>query len=229
VSGQEYYYWVRACNSKGCSEYSAYNSGYRRVLPPSIPTNVSASDGTYTDKIVVSWSSVSGATSYETFRATSVGGAKENVALTSATSYNDTSPQPDVTYYYWIIACNTGGCSEFSNYDPGYKRALPPSSPTNVLASNGTFSDKVVVSWNSVSGATSYEIYRDTTTSGTKVKIGVSTATSYEDRSAQPGTNYYYWIVACNSGGCSGFSDYAMGYVFVESTEHKIFIPVIYQ
>ena len=32
--------------------------------PPSVPTDVNASDGTYTNKVVVAWSAVSGATSY---------------------------------------------------------------------------------------------------------------------------------------------------------------------
>jgi len=41
---------------------------------PSSPNSVSASDGTYSDKIAVSWSSSSGATSYKVYRATSAYG-----------------------------------------------------------------------------------------------------------------------------------------------------------
>ena len=34
VVGTTYYYWVKACNTWGCSDYSAYDTGYRAGTPP---------------------------------------------------------------------------------------------------------------------------------------------------------------------------------------------------
>jgi hypothetical protein len=62
TGGTTYYYWVKACNNWLCSGYSAYDTGYRSVPPPPAPTNVEASDGAYTDRVRVTWSSSSGAT-----------------------------------------------------------------------------------------------------------------------------------------------------------------------
>jgi len=144
------------------SRFVSFSAMRFTLLTPYVPTNVSASDGTYTDKVQVSWSSASGATNYEVFRATSPSGSKTKIGSPSSTSFADTSAVSGQEYYYWVRACNTGGCSDFSTSDSGYSRVLPPSIPTNVSASDGTYTDMVVVSWNSVSGATSYEIYRDT-------------------------------------------------------------------
>lgn len=90
---------------------------------PSPPDNVAASDGTYPDKVRVTWDAVSGATDYEIYRAISLGGAKTSLDddLTG-TSYDDTSVAGGVTYYYWVKACNTSGCSDYSDHDTGYRK-----------------------------------------------------------------------------------------------------------
>ncbi len=42
---------------------------------------------------------------------------------------------------------------------------FPPQPPTNVTASNGTFCDRVQVTWNASAGATSYQVFRSTVNS----------------------------------------------------------------
>ena len=88
--------------------------------PPPVPTNVQASDGTYTDKVEVTWDSSSGANDYEVYRATSATGTKSMLGNPSSTSFDDTSAAVGTTYYYWLKACNEWGCSDFSTYDTGY-------------------------------------------------------------------------------------------------------------
>ncbi len=188
-----------ACNIINCSPLSA-------------PTGVSASNGTYTDKVYITWNSVSGATSYNVYRATSSSGTKSKIGSSTTTSYNDTIAVAGTTYYYWVTAVNSAGESGYSGYGRGYRKASPPSSPTGVSASDGTYTDKVYITWSSVSGATSYNVYRATSSSGTKSKIGSSTTTSYSDTTATVGTTYYYWVAAVNSAGESGYSGYNSGY-----------------
>jgi len=96
---------------------------------------------------------------------------------------------------------------------------LPPS-PTNVQASDGTYTDKVRVTWNSVSSATSYKVYRATSSGGTKTYLGSTSSTTYDDYSASVGTTYYYWVKAKNAYGESGYSSYDTGYRKGTST-HK--------
>ncbi len=84
-----------------------------------------------------------------------------------------------------------------------------PGTPT---ASDGTFSDRVRVTWSAVTGATHYQVYRATSATDTPSLLASPTATSYDDLGAVTGTTYYYWLKACNSAGCSGFSGYDTGY-----------------
>ena len=85
------------------------------------PTGVSASDGTYTDKVLVTWDAVYGATSYTVYRrATSPGGTKTTLGSTPSTEYNDYSASVGTIYYYWVKASNTYGTSDFSAYDTGF-------------------------------------------------------------------------------------------------------------
>ena len=95
------------------------------VTSPSAPTGVSASDGTYSDRICVSWDSVSGATSYTVYRSESTTGTKTNVGDTSSTSFDDTSSDlvAGTTYHYWVKASNSAGTSGFSSSDTGWKKS----------------------------------------------------------------------------------------------------------
>ena len=103
-----------------------------------------------------------------------------------------------------------------NKYDQNITLSAPvvaPSAPTGVSATDGGSTANVTVKWNSVSGATSYLVYRGTSSSsGSASQIGTSTSTSYTDTSATPGTLYYYWVKAKNSGGTSGFSSSDTGY-----------------
>ncbi len=86
---------------------------------------------------------------------------------------------------------------------------LPPSAPTSVSACDGAYTDKVRVTWNVSSGATSYEVWRNTSdNSGTASKISGPDpiGTSYEDTSVAAHTTYYYWVKAVNGAGASAFS-----------------------
>ena len=182
----------------------------------SAPTSVSASDGTYTDRVSVTWSSSSGAEEYEVWRNTTDSSASasriaENVPGTVFSDYSASSGQ---AYFYWVKAKNDAGTTGFSSSNSGYRQVGTPSAPIGVSASDGTYTDKVRVTWNSVSGATSYEVWRHTSnSSGSATRIGNSvTSTSYDDITASAGQTYYYWAKAKNAGGTSGFSSSNSGY-----------------
>lgn len=115
------------------------------IAPPPAPTGVSASDGTFTDRVQVSWSASTGATYYQVFRHTSNNSSSATLLSSSFPSspYNDTSAVAGTTYYYWIKACNSGGCSSFSASDSGYRQVTTP--PTNPFLNPGF--EEGAVSW----------------------------------------------------------------------------------
>jgi cellulose 1,4-beta-cellobiosidase len=166
------------------------------------------------DKVEVTWTASAGATSYTVYRATSRRGTKTTLGTTSNTTYSDTTASTMVTYYYFVKATNSYGTSGYSTYDTGYRSDGRPPSPTNVIASDGTDSGKVQVTWTASLWATSYTVYRATSTSrrATKVAIGTISGTTYDDTTASAGVTYYYYVTASNSYGTSGYSAYNTGY-----------------
>ncbi|MBR4258660.1 MAG: S8 family serine peptidase, partial [Kiritimatiellae bacterium] len=84
------------------------------------------------------------------------------------------------------------------------KKAVPiPGAPASLNVSAG--GDKLTVSWNAVSGAVKYNVYRSTTSSKPSSPLDtVSAATAYSDGNVAIGTTYYYWVAAVNSEGKEG-------------------------
>ncbi len=81
----------------------------------------------------------------------------------------------------------------------------PPAPSASDLAVQ--YAGSVHIAWPAVAGASSYRVYRCTTTAtSTCVQLAAPTATVYTDNDAQAGTVYYYRVRACNSVGCSGYS-----------------------
>ncbi|OGW44345.1 MAG: hypothetical protein A2132_03755 [Nitrospirae bacterium RBG_16_43_11] len=88
--------------------------------------------------------------------------------------------------------------------------ASPPFAPTGVTATAGD--GQVTISWNAVSGVTSYNIYWSTTSGVTKTTgTKISSATSpYTHTGRTNGTVYYYVVTSVNNNGESGESNQVM-------------------
>ncbi len=91
-----------------------------------------------------------------------------------------------------------------------------PSIPSNVQATDGLYGNKVRITWNTVSGADSYQVFRcssSSTTSCNNLKNKFITLSStYDDTGVNSGSIYYYRVNACNNTGCSALSSYNTGY-----------------
>lgn len=208
-----YWYRVRAKNPFGASPLSQADSGYRLgPVPPAPPTNVQASDGTFPDRIRVAWEAAIGAGYYEVYRSDVPGADFIRIAQTSATSYEDREVVIGRPYYYKVKACNNYGCSDFSEVDSGQAAAEAPAAPANVQASDGTYSDRVRVTWSAVPGAARYEVHRATSRDGTYELLGETAATTYDDTGVALGTTYWYKVRAGNVFGYGPFSEPDSGY-----------------
>ena len=211
-----YYYWVVAVNNGGASPFSASDAG-NAINPPQAPASITATDGTFGDKVEVSWNSVPAADSYTLYRSTAnnPNGASQIAMDLSVTSFSDLGVVANTAYFYWVKALNTGGDSPFSQGDRGHAGTLPPTVPGGVNASDGTHPDRIAVSWGAVGGADSYTIYRSTSNSSGSAQAVASDlgATSWEDTSYVKGVIYYYWVEAVNSAGSSGLGSSNSGFV----------------
>lgn len=212
---------------------------YPENLPP--PTGVSASDGTYEGKVKITWNSVSGASYYKVYRATSSGGTK--TAITSWQSsryYYDYDVTPIDYYCYFVKAATSSSganASAYSSYNWGWAEETTTttlSAPTGVDASDGTYTDKIYITWNSVSGASYYKLYRATSSGGTKTAItSWQSSTYYYDYDASSIFYSYYFVKAATSSSgssASAYSSYDFGYPEVveeeepSSVSNKIFL-----
>ena len=203
-------------------------AGCSSTLPPilSPPTGVLASDNAITDAVQITWDTVSGASHYQVYRADSLTGTKTAISdWQTETSYYDTSVTNGEVYYYWVKAATSSGgdnASDFSSPDTGFCTGIVNtitiiSPPTGVSASD-TLVNKVRITWDTVSGASHYQVYRANNLLATKTAIsGWQTGTSYDDTSVAPWTTYYYWVKAATSSSgdnATGFSSSDTGYAF---------------
>jgi len=97
----------------------------------------------------------------------------------------------------------------------------PTAAPSGVNASaSGT---NIQLSWNGVSGATSYTIKRSTSSSGTFATVvsGITT-TSYTDSPTADGTTYYYVVSGVNSTGEGSTSSAASTTLYSDYQQWKI-------
>jgi hypothetical protein len=92
---------------------------------PVAPGNVSASQGSYADSIMVSWNPVSGATSYELWGAFSAQASDAiKIADTASTAQDVTGVPADTPCYFRIKALNANGTSEFSSIAEGWASSV---------------------------------------------------------------------------------------------------------
>ena len=83
--------------------------------------------------------------------------------------------------------------------------AAGPATPTGVAGTTSS-ATPAIISWGTVSGATSYTVYRGAT-SGSETSLATGVAgTSYNDTTAARGTTYYYTVAAVNAAGTSAQS-----------------------
>ena len=210
--GTTYYYKVKAANGAGESAYSNVVSGKVVVTPKPAAPVVKIGNSSTSGKPMLTWNAVEGATSYRIYRSTAKGSGYSLLGTTTATSYTNTGAKAGTTYYYRVKACNDAGLSPYSNIVSGKVKSVTPkpSAPVVRIGHSAT-SGKPMLTWNAVSGATSYKVYRATSQNGTYSLLGTVTATSYTNTGAKAGTTYWYKVKAVNSAGESAYSNIVSG------------------
>ena len=216
TASTSYIYRLIACSNAGCGnnfDFPAATVAPPIVIPavPNPPTSGSVTS----TQIILNWSSVAGASSYQLQRN---GFQIANAATISSLTYSDTGLSPATSYAYQVQACNSAGCSAWSPVSNLQTAAAPvittppvtptpptpptPSAPAvpgqpSAIAKN---SSSVTVSWASVPGASRYVLTRSGVTIGGSTLTGLS----FIDSGLLPNIAYSYQVAACNATTCSG-------------------------
>ncbi|MBX7152640.1 hypothetical protein K1X84_13445 [bacterium] len=205
-----YSYKIRARNGSKVSDFSDEDIGYRDSIEIGLtdrPANVAASDSEFVDKIRITWTGSPIAQFYEVFRFNPVKQEYDPIGSTMNLVYDDSTIGDPLTAYFYKVRCRNGvRVSELSDSDMGYLRRLI--APSIISATDGSDEDKITISWNSVKGVSSYEIYRSGSMDGSYSLITITTDTLYNDGTATAITDYFY-KVRSRFGAASLFSPYS--------------------
>jgi hypothetical protein len=210
VQDQTYYYFVTVQTSDG--SWEGQDSGTAiSPLAAAAKFAVQVSDSGTAKK--VDWPLMPGATSYDVYRSTTNGGTRAasgaklfGSAASPAGLPTDGTLQSGVGYYYWVVAKFDTGMT----YDypvPGRGYTIRPDEPTTATASVNDAVLSVTLNrleYDSLNGASHYDIYRSTTYAPTRQAAGaqlVGTISGADDAqrrfydfTAPHDVNVYYWV-----------------------------------
>ena len=153
------------------------------------------------NKVKLTWSGVDGATGYRIYRSTSKtsGFTKiKSITTNSKVTYTNSGLSCGTTYYYKVRAYRLiDGNYYFGSYSPVISGKAVPAAPGSLTVAKYS-RKKVKLSWNKVSGATGYRIYRSKSkTSGfSKIKTITSGSTLTYKKATSRNVKYYYKIRA---------------------------------
>jgi fibronectin type 3 domain-containing protein len=193
--GTRYYFKVSALINSVEGSHSDYIYG---ITLPSAPARISALAVSSTS-IEVSWDQVTGALGYTLYRsaAPDTGYTYVEALPASASEQTDTGLEPGTTYYYKVSVKTQSGESDMGSYA---QAITSPGEPLG-LSLSATSATSILLSWDAVQGAVSYNVFRSTVSSGGYTQIGTSGGLSYADTGLTANITYYYKVSAVNSGG----------------------------
>ena len=200
-----YYYFIKARNSAGSSDFSSAASSNTGLSVPQAPTGVTANTQS-SNSILITWNPVSGATAYDVYCETGSSTNRLLIGNPAGSSFTHSGLVPNTTYRYYIKAKNSAGFSDFSSVASAKTDESIPAVPTGVTVTVQSI-DSILITWNTISNATSYGVYyRINSTTSTVFKAGTVTSPSFLHTNLEPNTTYRYYITAINNAGESASS-----------------------
>jgi hypothetical protein len=212
--GTNYHYRISAYNVVGSSDHSNTASASTFYLPPTAPSNLTAT-AVSASRIDLEWTDNSSTeTGFTVERSPNGSNSWEGIATAAdnTTIYADTGLTPGTAFFYRVAAYNLNGSSGFSNQATAATAEVPPESPTDLLAT-AVFEDQIDLSWtDNSSNETGFTIEQSPNgfEPWTEIATLASNNTDYADNSLSPGATYYYRVFAYNSAGPSGYSNTAV-------------------
>jgi predicted CxxxxCH...CXXCH cytochrome family protein len=218
-AGTTYYFRVRPVNADGGVQPTSSPTGTRPTLPPQA-TAPTVAVVAATTNLGVSWSPVTGATSYDVERSTTSGSGFALVQNVATTSWTDTTTAGNRTYYYRILGRNVSGAGAAS--PEGSKLSLPGAPTLNPFS--GITAASITVNWTApANGATSYKVDRAPDVAGApggwaEVRAG-ETLTYWANGGLTASTIYWYRVRATNTSGDGAYSGQSFATTLAASLE----------
>ncbi len=153
------------------------------------------------NKVKLTWNGVDGATGYRIYRATSKNGKYtkiKSITSNSKVSYTNSGIACGTTYYYKVRAYRLIDGNYYFGAYSGIVSGKPiPAAPGGVSVAKSS-KNKVKISWNKVSGASGYRVYRSTSKSSgfSKIKTVKSGSTLSYKKATTRYKKYYYKVRA---------------------------------
>ena len=188
-AGTTYYYKVKAgiVNGVKSNSSAAVAITCRCARPVVKPSYVGASGKPY-----IYWGAVDGANRYYVYRSTTKDGTYSFLGSTAKLNYTDSKADAGTTYYYKVKAGIVNGVKSNSSAAVAVTCRCARPSVKITLTQKGD----PKLTWNAVTGASQYEVYRATSKNGTYTKMFTTSNLSYTNTSAKAGTTYYYKVKA---------------------------------
>ena len=150
--------------------------------------------------VQISWSSVDNADGYMVYRRTADSGWKKIASRVTDISYKDQKAVTGTTYYYTVKAYSYAwGEMTVSSYDKDGVAGKARLGKVKIATANSESYSTIRVTWNKVSGANGYRVYRSTSKDGKYTAIGSTaknSAVTFLDKKAVTGKTYYYKVCA---------------------------------
>lgn len=143
-----------------------------------------------TTSIKVSWKKVTNAKKYTVYRSTKSSSGFKAIATTTSTSFNSTKLTCGKKYYFKVKAIN-GSTTKMSAVK---SKTCAPAKVTGLKVSS--LCSGLNVSWSKVSGASGYQIYYATSSTGSFKSLKTTTALSYKHANIGLGKTRYYKVRA---------------------------------
>ena len=196
AAGTSYTLYVRAKKDRDLPAgvvmdfFSAWSSISVATLLAAAPSGLSAT--ATSASLTLSWTAVSGATSYEV----KLGADGATTTVSSGTSHTFSGLTAGTSYTLYVRAKNSDNVSDWSSLSAATTLAAPSG-----LSATAT-SASLTLSWTAVTGATSYEVKQGASGAATTVSSG----TSHTFSGLTANTSYMLYARARNSGGTSAWS-----------------------
>ncbi|HEV8605307.1 MAG TPA: PA14 domain-containing protein [Tepidisphaeraceae bacterium] len=163
---------------------------------PDRPSTLTATPGN--GQITLNWPAVD-ANTYSVYRGTAAGQEQLVIGGLTTNSFVDTTVANGQDYFYYIVATNGSGDSLPSNeVGPVRPTVSPAPAPTPITVIEGVGS--ITLSWDPVTFADSYNVYRSDVSGGPFVLQPAPAGTTFTDTVA-PGAKFYYKVASVNSAG----------------------------
>jgi hypothetical protein len=202
--GQQVTYRVRAIAGGGdLSGVFASAVGWKRLSS----TVLTASNGTSTASVTLTWNAVSGATAYEVQRST--GTSVETIATVSQLTYADTSATAGTSYGYRVRAkcVFSADATAYGDYSPvAVGKRAANMTPIAVTATNRTSATSITLTWTVPTGTpASYTVLRALGSGKAKVigTVAAGVLTYVDSVGLKAGKTYTYTVrlATATSGG----------------------------